>query len=332
MVTSQQRDRKAKTLASQLSGLNAQLQGKFQCPTCMNVFDILNSRGSITAAHIVPNAAGGARWTLLCKKCNSDFGRQQDKWFGEYLSVLLDPDASILSVKTKSKYIEVNGERVSGRILVSKDRSLDILLPIDLNPPGKVDSIKLGPEVTIRFTPELVRHEFEIKIGYLTAAYLMWFDALGYNWVYQAGLDVVREQILNPREIIWEEFSLIDLDQNELVEPCIAILPWSGHAYAVSVIYDRVVIFPPPVGTKVPPFRRQPSDKKDIDIIRVTLGILSEPYILAYESHVVVLPNVVSRDFPVPKHMLRLPADVNQKPQWLSLRNGQERPAVSEND
>jgi len=267
----------------------------------------------------LPEAAGGKKWTLLCKQCNSSFGKSQDKWFGEYLNVLLDEKASFLDAKTKSKYIEVNGEKIAGTITVPKQGPIEVFMLIDHNPPGKVESIHLGPEVTIKFVPELVRHEMEISVGYLTAAYLMWFEALGYNWVYQSGLDVVREQILNPQKKIWKDFALIALDHHELVEPEIGILIWKGNAYAASIIYDPVVIFPPPIGTKTPKFTRKPGDQKQTALIKVDLCVLSDPYIVSYEDNIIVLPNMIRKDNSIPKYLLRIPADINQEPQWLTL-------------
>lgn len=319
MPTAEQRYQLAKALSAHLVNLAPELDGKFQCPTCMRAFNIHPSSTDITAAHILPEAAGGKKWTLLCEKCNKNFGKSQDKWFGEYLNVLLNEKASFLDVKTKSKYIEVNGEKVSGRIFVSNDDTINIILPTNHNPPGKVDSLCLGPEVEIKFVPELVKHELEISLGYLTAAYLMWFDALGYNWIYQSGLDVVREQILNPNEKTWKDFVLIELNQDELVEPGIAIVPWRGGAYAASVIYDRIVIFPPPEGMNMPKFKRERGDKKQVDLVRVDFRVLSDPYILSYEDMVIVLPNMIRKDDPIPKHMLRIPADTKEKAQWLFL-------------
>jgi hypothetical protein len=325
--TINQRYQLANTLGLHLADFSPDLKGKFQRPTCTKVLNIHLSSKDITAAHILPEAAGGKRWTLLCKQCNSSFGKSQDKWFGEYLNVLLDEKASFLDAKTKSKYIEVNGEKISGTITVPKQGPIEIFMPIDHNPPGKVKSIHLGSEVTIKFVPELVRHEMEISVGYLTAAYLMWFDALGYNWVYQSGLDVVREQILNPQKRVWKDFELIALDHHvhhELVEPWIGILIWKGNAYAASIIYDRVVIFPPPTGTKTPRFTRKSGEQKQTNIIKVDFRVLSDPYIVSYEDNIIVLPNMIRKEDSIPKYLLRIPADINQEPQWLTLMNDSE--------
>lgn len=319
MPTAEQRFKLAKAFSTHLVNLAPKLVERFQCPTCMRIFNIHPSSTDITAAHILPEAAGGKNWTLLCRQCNSNFGKSQDRWFGEYLNVLLNEKASFLDAKTKSKYIEINGEKFSGKISVANDGTIDLILPTNHNPPGKVDSLCLGPKVEIKFVAELVKHELEISLGYLTAAYLMWFDALGYNWIYQSGLDIVRKQIQNPNKKIWGDFVLVNSVQDELIEPSIAIVPWKGSAYAACVIYDRVVIFPPPAGSNMPKFGREPGDNKEIDLVKIELKFFSEPYCLAYENCVIVLPDMISKNDPIPKHMLRIPADTKEGEQWLFL-------------
>jgi HNH endonuclease len=145
--TAKKRYQVAKGLSEQLMGLAPELAGKFQCPTCMGVFNIHFASTDITAAHILPEASGGNRWTLLCRECNSGFGKFQDKWLGEYLNLLLNDGASFLDAKTKSKYIEVNGEKVSGRISVSREGLINILLPTNYGssdfPMGNLSRIQI---------------------------------------------------------------------------------------------------------------------------------------------------------------------------------------------
>jgi hypothetical protein len=45
------------------------------------------TRSGIDTAHLIPEAAGGHRTTLLCKKCNNEFGRCQDRWLGDFLNL-----------------------------------------------------------------------------------------------------------------------------------------------------------------------------------------------------------------------------------------------------
>jgi hypothetical protein len=57
----------------------------FMCPTCLDKIP-LTQKDLISEAHIIPESAGGKPETFLCrKKCNSFFGTNQDKWFGEII-------------------------------------------------------------------------------------------------------------------------------------------------------------------------------------------------------------------------------------------------------
>lgn len=101
------------------------------CPTCMDTFkfDVEDEIAKITMGHVVPEFAGGKQWTILCKRCNDTFGSKQDKWLGEYLDVLVTPEATPLHAKTISRRLTVNGVEVNGLIKPSDNHDgIDMFL------------------------------------------------------------------------------------------------------------------------------------------------------------------------------------------------------------
>jgi hypothetical protein len=66
-----------------------------------------------------------------------------------------------------------------------------------------------------------------IQIGFLTAAYLLWFRELGYSWALQRHLEPIREQIRNPtRQVLPRMFSAVCREYMlVLILPSIACLP-----------------------------------------------------------------------------------------------------------
>jgi len=271
-----------------------------------------------TVGHIVPESADGKDWTLLCKTCNSEFGRKQDKWFGEYLCVLNNPQGTFIDVKTKSKYITVNGVKVSGLIGVSEDdAAIEVFLPTNRNSPGKVKSLPLGKTVEIKFATELVKHINEIQVGYITAAYLTWFNEIGYNWIMQSSQELVRKQILECNHML-DGAKAIDIEGEELREPEIGVILESGYAYPCCLMYDRVVIFPAPNGSTAPsPQITSFSGAHDIHLL--SLEIMNVPYSVRFEGGIVVLPDMIRKDPHIPEYLLQVYAETDKEAEWLTL-------------
>lgn len=288
------------------------------CPTCMTQLHIDDDLEVLTAGHIVPESAGGMDWTLLCKTCNSDFGKMQDKWFGEYLCVMKNPEGTFLHAKSKSKYITVNGVKISGKIGISEiDGAVEVFLPINRNPPGKVDSIPHGETLEIQFAPEVVKHVNEIQVGYITTAYLTWFKELGYNWVLQSSQASVRKQIVECNYKL-DGAKVVELQGEQLYEPSIGVIIESGHVYPCCLIYDRVVIFPPPSGSKAPPPKKVLFNTTD-EFHLLTLKIMNKPYSVSIDSMIAVLPDLLRKDPPIPENMLNISSGSDKDMQWLVM-------------
>ncbi|MCG9735712.1 HNH endonuclease [Pseudoalteromonas shioyasakiensis] len=310
----------AKYLNEHLCSFGDGFENKVICPTCVKEFDLNSGQRSFTAGHILPEASGGSEWTFLCKDCNSQFGEKQDKWLGEYLNILNKPTGMLLDAKTKSRYISINDKTVNGSISVSDvDGGIDIVLPINRNPPGKVESMKFGENLEINFEIPLTLHENEIAVGYITAAYLMWFNEIGYNWVFQSSLDNVRKQILNcDRDI--DGAKVIDLPTDKMEMQGVGVIINSGTLYPCCVVVDKFVIFPTPP-TVSSPTPKNVKFESPCNIEFLNLAVLNFPYLTLFDEYHVVVPNRLKKCPPIPDKLFNIHSELGKEAGLFSLVN-----------
>lgn len=225
-----------------------ELKDHFMCPICLNKMPISRVE-SISEAHIIPKAAGGKFKTLICRKCNSDFGAKQDKWFGELVRLINSEKASIMHTKIKDRYFEIDGIRINGRWEINKDGNFDFLIYKNLNSPDVRALIdhkfrSSPPKIDLSFPLPLMKNKHLIDVGFLTAGYLMWFAYLGYSWVLQSHLDSIREQILNPdKEVIKADYIATC---NEIdCKPWMGFMPLNNNVALTFGIGRHVLLLPP---------------------------------------------------------------------------------------
>lgn len=316
MPSKSARKKLAESLSLELLSFGECFRDGFLCPTCMKQFHVEQDSDSYTAGHITPEAAGGKEWTILCRECNSRFGEHQDKWFGEYLYVLQNPEGTFFHAKSKSKYITVNGVAVSGRVAASdEDGAIEVFTPINRNPPGKIESIPHGEELEVQFTPEITKHMNEVQIGYITAAYLKWFSLAGYSWAMQSTLEPVRKQILDC-DYFLDGAKVVDLTLEEIFEPDIGVIVESGHVYPCCLLYDRAVIFPAPKGAPSP---KNVDFSAEYQVHLLNLARLDAPYAVSFEGKELIRPDMLKKEPPSPEHLLYIFADSDKEAQWLAL-------------
>lgn len=316
MPSKSARKKLANSLSLELLGFGESFRDRLLCPACMKKFHVEDDFDHYTAGHITPEAAGGKEWTILCRGCNSRFGERQDKWFGEYLSVLKNPEGTFLHAKTKSKYITINGVTVAGRVSVSEeDGAIEVFTPINRNPPGKVESIPHGQEIDIQFSPEIAKHINEIQVGYITAAYLTWFRAAGYSWCMQSSLASVRKQMLEC-DYSLDGAKVVDLMSEEIYEPDIGIVVDSGHVYPCCLMYDRAVIFPGPNNAPSP---RNVEFSAEYQVHLLSLARMDAPYAVSFGGKQLIWPDMLEKEQPHAEHLLYVSEDSNEEAQWLTL-------------
>ncbi|MFZ1233842.1 MAG: HNH endonuclease [Thiofilum sp.] len=307
----------AKYLSRHLCTFGSGFDNKFICPTCLKSLDLELDQNTFTAGHILPQASGGKEWTLLCKACNSHFGEKQDKWFGEYLNILNNPKGTFLHAKTKSKYITLNQITVCGSINESEDGLIDIFIPINTNSPYKITALNnvldLEDNLEVGFQPEVLKHDNEIEVGYITAAYLMWFHNIGYNWVLQSSLDIVRQQILECNCHL-DGARVIDLDLENSHYTEIGLITQLDEIYPCCIIFDKLIVFPSPLYKVLP---KNLIFKKPFEIKFMNFAILNLPYLIFYDNCPVIIPDRLNKFPPTPDYALYLKSEAPNKYIWL---------------
>lgn len=190
------RARRLEMFCSSLWRLAPEYKNAFLCPICRKEFCLGDPLGA-TEAHIIPLAAGGTRTTFLCANCNSVAGKSIDKWFGEAINI--DRAGEILGSRYTDGRLKIDGFSVGGRIDASRKDMLRIYIHGGRSNPAEIDKLvehaKANGIRTLDVKYEILQRKKEVAFGALQAGYLMLVDAFGYVPVFQASMDVVREQL-----------------------------------------------------------------------------------------------------------------------------------------
>ncbi|MFV1564821.1 MULTISPECIES: HNH endonuclease [Phaeobacter] len=239
-------------ISQELGRFDANLLGQFRCPTCLRDLPIENFRSAdddnaINEEHIIPDAVGGKQTTFLCKTCNSTFGRKQTRWLVEWIS-LNEGDAPFpLDPKKQKARITANGRKVNGSMRLGDDGALEFTADRKRSNPVDFDahwSEPKPPEINIEYRMQVLSNEQSLRVGYLTAAYGLWFKNFGYSFVLQSNLNKVREQILHPEENILDWDYLMEVPAREIEDPSIGLMRLGGDYFPIAVIYDHIVLLP----------------------------------------------------------------------------------------
>ncbi len=237
-------------LSDNFSEFDPQFKNHFMCPTCTLVFSLSDELDQISYAHIEPKAAGGGLATYLCRSCNSRFGANQDKWYGEWLRLARVDSSTIFDTKIKEFEFEYDGIPVQGEWGRKPDGGFEFVIHRERNSPKILNRLEEHARqnlssVTVKISTPLMGELRMIKLGLLTAIYLLWFRALGYSWVLQPQLWDFREQILNPwDEILKSRFFFASQDFSGL-HPWIGAVRIGSELFLAGGMEYALVLFPP---------------------------------------------------------------------------------------
>jgi hypothetical protein len=275
-------------------------EGYFVCPTCLSKTS-LRSASEITKAHIIPRYSGGTLATYLCRRCNSAFGRDQDYWLGEYL-YLTDGSKGLLATRKQKPTFRVNGVEVRGKFQEGSDGALEFFIWQNLNSPKTLAALKAAEtpgKVELQLTLPVLRETQSIKVGLLTAAYLLWFKELGYSWVFQHHLTAVRSQILNPSSRVLPPNFVLDAGERYFKKPWIGFLELTNDYLPCAGIADRLVLFPsfstPKIYEKLSRLNATTLSVEYESIRICDYHQFPDPVGLVYRDQAVVFPDLFSR-------------------------------------
>src|SRR5215210_5706152 len=230
-------------LAANLRACYPELDQHFMCPTCLATFPVTEV-AKISEAHIVPDAAGGSLKTYICTDCNSQFGAKQDRWLGEHLKLQQNKNTTFLDTSSKPGYFKIGEVRVQGTYKTESDGSLGFYIYTDKTAPEALRRVLAMRPNSITVPFPILGKQNLVDVGFLTAAYLLWFKELGYSWVLQAHLDQVREQIRKPDEKVIQERYLAICPGNSFEYPWIGVAHLRAELAALAAIGDRFVFLP----------------------------------------------------------------------------------------
>jgi hypothetical protein len=235
-------------LSDNLRVFKPEYERHFLCPACMEAIPLRNSK-EITEAHIIPKAAAGKLSSYLCSKCNNSFGSNQDRWFGEYLKSIDGGIPKLISTDISEGTYWIDDIKINGAWREDKAGSLNFYVREDWNSPATNILIKerlsaKPPKLSLRVSIPILKNRKLIDIGFLTAAYLMWFRELGYSWVFQEYLNPIREQIRNPhRDILNRQF--IVACEGIRWKPWIGLVTIDEELLLAMGLENILIIFPP---------------------------------------------------------------------------------------
>lgn len=234
-------------ISQELTRFNYELRGLFRCPTCLCDYPI--SSKEITEEHIVPDSSGGKITTFLCRTCNSSFGHKQTRWLSDWIELNEGNGLFHVDPKKQRAQLQANGRTLNGSLAIAEDGALEFTTDPRRSNPVDHEAHWNDPkpaEITITTKVPVFSNENSLKVGFLTAAYGLWFKNFGYSFVLQSSLDIVRQQILNPDLDLMDWNYLIETPAREIVNPCIGLMRFGADYFPIALIYDHLVVFPSP--------------------------------------------------------------------------------------
>ena len=170
--------------------------GNIRCPICLERFTEDAAGRTVTLEHVPPKALGGKPMCLTCKRCNAGAGHGVDQ-------------AAVLLTRPPKATVEIMGQKET--IHLSADptsRSLGTITSPRHRPEDFSEWLKTKPTMTL--TVRTLKSEYA-AVSWLKSAYLSVVSLLGptagYRYAESKSLEVVRQQILQPRSNLIRSFS-----------------------------------------------------------------------------------------------------------------------------
>jgi hypothetical protein len=204
--------------------LGADAAAGYVCPLCLQPFSDIEQ---LSREHAPPQRVGGTVVALTCRDCNSEGGARIEHHLAAEaeLASALHGDQG----KEWSATVEVDG--VPARAAVSfNEKGLVFTGHPQRNDPktwGEHNDAweRLRDGGNVKFQIAFNYRQRVVEVGWLRAAYIVAFAALGYRYITQPTLDVVRRQIREPRELVLERFYSVTRDAWEGNEMIVVTTP-----------------------------------------------------------------------------------------------------------
>ena len=189
-----------------LDGIEFHMDDAYICPLCQHVYAIAHD--ALTLEHVPPESVGGKPILVTCKACNNTQGKDLDVYLMNELEI--SHNLKHLDAIPQKSRISFNGVEINGQTTFSKSEGFKFMISLDNNNPIEFEGFikearnaKEGYQIRLKANiTNRKRNAGLANIALLKSAYLMAFQKLGYMYVLNPCTNVVREQILNPKQQI----------------------------------------------------------------------------------------------------------------------------------
>lgn len=186
-----------------LDGENLVAENVYICPLCLESFNIEESLEKLTMEDVPPKSLGGKPVLITCKKCNNTCGHKLDVYLlNEYRYL---QESTSFGGNGKATKLSINGVQVNARIKQREDKTFYVDVGNNNNPStlkSFLENVEVaGDNWEIHGTVKLIDFKRNIesaKIAILKSAYLLAFQKLGYRYILNANLNIVRDMIMYP--------------------------------------------------------------------------------------------------------------------------------------
>jgi hypothetical protein len=170
--------------------------------------------GFLTLEHAPPKSLGGKSLVLTCRECNTTAGGVVDSQMLA-LEQIYDFGQGTMTRPARAR-LETGSGKLNAEILAQGQVVQAVVIP-QANDPRSVASVTAGlagmakdkqlHETEFRFTFKGPKPKAAL-VGWLRAAYLAAFAALGYSYILRPQLEVVREQLADDSAELLRVFSM----------------------------------------------------------------------------------------------------------------------------
>lgn len=302
-------------ISQELARFDAKLLGHFRCPTCLRNlpienFGIADADNAISEEHIIPASVGGKQTTFLCTMCNSTFGHSQTKWLSEWIELNEGQAPFSRNPRKQKARLSANGRQLNGALHLGDDGDIEFYSDRNRSNPVDFDAHwnePKPPEIKIEYSMPVFSNEASLKVGFLTAAYGLWFKNFGYSFVLQSTLNMARKQILQPEKNLIDWNFLIEVPTREIEEPGIGLMRFDRDYFPFAVIYDHIVLLPS--AHKLHPSSTSP---ENISMKLMSLGDeiaprfqhrCVGPAVIICDGQVIIQPDMIANATISPQHI-----------------------------
>ena len=185
-------------------GVEFHMVDAYICPLCQHVYAIAHE--ALTLEHVPPESVGGKPILVTCKACNNRQGADLDIYLMNELEI--SHNLSHLDTIPQKSRIAFNGIEINGQTTFSKIDGFKFMVSPDNNNPIEFEGFmkeaknaKEGYQIKLKANITNRKRNVDLaNIALLKSAYLMAFHELGYMYVLNPNLNMIREQILNPKQ------------------------------------------------------------------------------------------------------------------------------------